>query len=316
MWVTGPLNQTDYQAVSTHTSQPGTFTLLLISISSLTLSLATPVSGQIGLASVNLTHQFCKHCITCCSFHFSSLHCTPQTDYSSQAPQGWPSPPPTIDTYGRLGLGPTANSQLVKDANDGSHSVIDQLILQEGSDPFITLLVSPLETDKGNPLIFNGFMTAGTTVDLSKIFGISPDALSAVGVPVLSKVTNQPKIQLGSNGVFSVDDIQVSGKSVGLSSSVSGAPFGKPVAKLSTTNPWIVAPKSLVDAVYSGVSGASYSSTDRLYHLPCTAEVDVTIVIAGVSYPLSPLDVISTQVGSDQCVGTVSGFLLQRNQRS
>lgn len=201
-----------------------------------------------------------------------------------------------------MGLGPTSNSVLAQDANDGSHSLIDQLILQEGTSDYITLLVSPLETDKGQPVTFSGLLTAGKTVDLSQIFGVSADRLAAVGVPVLSKVVNQPKIE-PSNGTFSIDDILVSGKSV---VSASGSNSAKPTAHLSTTNPRIVAPKALVDAVYADVPGSTYSATDRVYHLPCTAEVSVTIVIAGVSYPMSPLDVIATQVGSEQCVGTVS----------
>lgn len=201
-----------------------------------------------------------------------------------------------------MGLGPTANSVLAHDANDGSHSLIDQLILQAGTSNYITLLVSPLETDKGRPVTFSGLMTAGKTVDLSQVFGVSADRLAAVGVPVLSKVVNQPKIEL-DNGTFPIDDILVSGKSV---ASAIGSKSAKPSAQLSTTNPRIVAPKGLVDAVYAGVPGASYSAADGVYHLPCTAEVALTVVVAGVSYPMSPLDVIATQVGSDQCVGTVS----------
>ncbi|KAH8107766.1 aspartic peptidase domain-containing protein [Cristinia sonorae] len=263
LWVAGSLNSSDFT-------------------SSRTLPSGAIGSACIGFAGTNVTQQF---------YH------------SDNAPQGWPSSPQSFNAYGRLGLGSTANSQITKDADDGSRSFIDQLILGNGSALFITLLVSTLETDKGNALVPNGFLTVGTTVDLSNVFGVSLDRLSAVGVPIMSRVTSQPKIQIGSGGTFVVDDIRISGKSIGLESSVGGAPSGKPVAKLSTTSPWIVAPKSIVDTLYAGVPGASYSASERLYHLPCSAEISVTIVIAGVSYPLSSLDVIGTKVGSDTCVG-------------
>ena len=235
----------------------------------------------------------------------SRIYCSPtNADYASSAPSGWSSPPQSIDTYGHLGLGPTSGSQLVKDAKDGSHSLIDQVLMQESSNKYMTLLVSPLESDKGNPITFSGFFSVGSTVDLTNIFGVSADKLSAADVPVLSKVTSQPKLQIGTANTFPIDDIQVAGKGLGLTSTVSSSK--KPLVTLSTTSPWIVVPKSVVDAVYANVPGASYSSSDRLYHLPCTAEVQVTFVIAGVSYPMSPLDVIATQAGSSQCVGTVS----------
>jgi hypothetical protein len=67
-------------------------------------------------------------------------------------------------------------------------------------------------------------------------------------------------------------------------------------------------PKSMVDAIYSGVSGAEYDTQHNLWTIPCKSEINVAFKFAGVTIPVHPLDTVITlgvKVGpNDKCVGS------------
>lgn len=151
-----------------------------------------------------------------------------------------------------------------------------------------------------------GFWSIGSVLDWSSIFDLTPQELQRSGLPDLSLVKNQTYIDVSVSGTFLIDGIQVSGVSVGLNSSVDGTSPGHAVAKLSTTDLPIIADKSTVDAIYGSVPGSSWSEDERVYYLPCTTELNVTIAIGGTSFTINPLDLVVTTLGSATCVGQVS----------
>lgn len=216
-----------------------------------------------------------------------------------------PPPVPNAPVFGTLGLGSTSLSRIAKDANDGSLSIADQLMIQKGGNPYITLLIAPFESDKGQPSSFSGAMSVGTPVDLPKIFSVPKEKLAAVGVPDLSKVTQQPKVPFGSGNTFPIDSVQVNGQAVNVQSFDRDTVPGRLTARLSTKYPYIVAPRAVVDALYAKVPGASFSESDGLYRVPCTTQLAATLTISDVQIPLSPLDLVSTQLATNECVGSV-----------
>ncbi|VDC06291.1 unnamed protein product [Peniophora sp. CBMAI 1063] len=102
-----------------------------------------------------------------------------------------------------------------------------------------------------------------------------------------------------------LDAVLVGDNTVAVSSSVDGAPSNKAVVLLDTGSSFTYAPSAVVNAIYGGISGASYSASDGLWKVPCSAEVDMALQFNGVVFPLHPLDVvIKSGTGVDVCVGT------------
>jgi hypothetical protein len=65
-------------------------------------------------------------------------------------------------------------------------------------------------------------------------------------------------------------------------------------------------PRDMVDAIYKKVKGAKFSTPDNAYLLPCNAEVNVTFMFQGVSYPVHPLDTVTKAIATDPSKGEVS----------
>ena len=68
------------------------------------------------------------------------------------------------------------------------------------------------------------------------------------------------------------------------------------------------------DAIYSGVPGANFTnitSTGPVWTLPCTAEINTTMLFGNVSFPIHPLDTsfnMTDSSGNQICVGGVRIF--------
>ncbi|KAM5532274.1 hypothetical protein V8D89_014032 [Ganoderma adspersum] len=90
-----------------------------------------------------------------------------------------------------------------------------------------------------------------------------------------------------------------------LTTSVSGAPSDKAVVMLDSGTSYTYAPKSVCDAIYGTIQGATYSAALGQWIIPCDAEVDVALQFGSSVYPLHPLDVTPTNVNDDtMCVGS------------
>ncbi|CDO76249.1 hypothetical protein BN946_scf184470.g7 [Trametes cinnabarina] len=123
-------------------------------------------------------------------------------------------------------------------------------------------------------------------------------------------VANSPKIPTfpesdPTRWTVLLDALLVGPKAVPLSSVVSGAPSGKAVVMFDSGTSYTYAPKDVCNAIYSGIQGASFSSTLQQWVVPCDAEVDIALQFGSSVYPIHPLDVSPANLAdSTMCVGS------------
>jgi hypothetical protein len=67
-------------------------------------------------------------------------------------------------------------------------------------------------------------------------------------------------------------------------------------------------PRSMVDAIYQGASGATFDTNNNLYLLPCNTELNVTFKFGGVSYPVHPLDTVTQSILTNKKLGCAGAF--------
>jgi hypothetical protein len=51
-----------------------------------------------------------------------------------------------------------------------------------------------------------------------------------------------------------------------------------------------IVPLNVSNSIYSGVQGAEFDNSSGMWLCPCNAEINVTVVFGGQSYPIHPLD--------------------------
>lgn len=146
-------------------------------------------------------------------------------------------------------------------------------------------------------------------------------------VPGFENIMNQP--QLPVEKVYELTDkdqhwqvltdkdvgiIGPDGQPIQYSSIVPKAPSGQLVAVLDSGFTLPQVPRSVSDAIYGRVQGAEWSPSSQAWLVPCGQLINVTLNFGGISYPVHPLDVSSTDFGvtfsngSPACLGTVSHF--------
>jgi hypothetical protein len=134
-------------------------------------------------------------------------------------------------------------------------------------------------------------------------------------------ITSQPKLYLkdafmdasnqhwaiitDSNGVIGPD-----GTSISVESIVPHVSGGKMVAVLDSGFTFSQVPRKVSDAIYGRVQGASYSTTDGIWYVPCTQYLTMSFVFGGVTFPIHPLDIVSDDLTSPTglCRGPVSAL--------
>jgi len=125
-------------------------------------------------------------------------------------------------------------------------------------------------------------------------------------------VANAPKISQAppNAGVWSVvmDGFSVGGKKIQWPTTMTTvAPAGKNVVLLDTGTTNILMPAAQVTAVYSSIPGAvlspnsriplaQFSTTNDVWVVPCTAQVDVVTTFSGQDFAIHPLDVTDMQI--------------------
>jgi hypothetical protein len=134
-------------------------------------------------------------------------------------------------------------------------------------------------------------------------------------------VTSQPKLYLkdafmdasnqhwaivtDANGVIGPD-----GNPIVVESIVPHISGGKLVAVLDSGFTYSQVPRKMSDAIYGRVQGASYSTQDGLWYVPCTQYLNLSFVFSGVSLPIHPLDIVSNDItpadANGLCQGPVS----------
>ncbi|KAH0831986.1 aspartic peptidase domain-containing protein [Lanmaoa asiatica] len=205
---------------------------------------------------------------------------------------------------GLIGLGPNSGSSIYdKLSGDSGNSAINRIFQQNSSsNNYITLMLSR----SGDP----GSQITGQFT------------LSSI-VPGFENIMNQP--QLPVEKVYKLTDkdqhwqmltdkdvgiIGPDGQPIQYSSIVPKAPSGQLVAVLDSGFTLPQVPRSVSDAIYGRVQGAEWSTSSQAWLVPCGQLINVTLNFGGISYPVHPLDVSSTDFGvtfsngNPACLGT------------
>ncbi|KAI9573666.1 aspartic peptidase domain-containing protein [Boletus coccyginus] len=205
---------------------------------------------------------------------------------------------------GLIGLGPNSGSSIYKklDGNSGNSAVNRIFQQNSSSDNYITLMLSR----NGDP----GSQIAGQFT------------ISSV-VPGFESITNQPQLpvekvyKLTSKDqhwqILTDKDVGIigpDGQPIQYDSIVPKAPNGQLVAVLDSGFTLPQVPRSVSDAIYGRVQGAEWSPSSQAWLVPCGQLINVTLNFGGVSYPVHPLDVSSSDFGvkfsngKQACLGT------------
>ena len=213
--------------------------------------------------------------------------------------------------YGYAGFGIWPNtSTIAQTFGDWSaDSFVARVLAEPNTGLFWTLLISPLEEDRGQDLSFGGILTIGEIVNLGQIFNISDDELKKDKIPDLKLVTEYPLLNNSAvceNETYYafIDEISWGNGSATLNSSIPGTPKGKIAAYLDSLSPWNQVPYSITKELYGNLQNATYVKESGLWFFDCV-ELSVNITIAGHAYPISPLTV-AQHFEELICVGTVS----------
>ncbi|KIK92952.1 hypothetical protein PAXRUDRAFT_829461 [Paxillus rubicundulus Ve08.2h10] len=206
---------------------------------------------------------------------------------------------------GLIGLGPNSGSTIYKKlSGDTGNSAINRIFQQSpsSSNNYLTLMLNR-RGDPGN--LITGQFT------MSEV------------VPGFENITSQP--QLAVEKVYKVTDedqhwqiltdqgvgiIGPDGQPIQVSSIVPKAPDGQLVVVLDSGFTLPQVPRSMSDAIYGRVQGAEWSTSSQAWLVPCGQLINVTFNFGGVSYPVHPLDVSSSDFnvafsnGSPACLGT------------
>jgi len=100
------------------------------------------------------------------------------------------------------------------------------------------------------------------------------------------------------------------GTSISVESIVPHVSGGKLVAVLDSGFTFSQVPRKVSDAIYGRVQGATYSTTDSIWFVPCTQYLNMSFVFGGVTFPIHPLDIVSDDLTSPTglCRGPVSAL--------
>ena len=111
-----------------------------------------------------------------------------------------------------------------------------------------------------------------------------------------------------NNGVLGPD-----GSSISVESIVPHVSGGQMVAVLDSGFTFSQVPRKMSDAIYGRVQGASYSTTDGIWYVPCTQYLNISFVFGGVTFPIHPLDIVSNDITSSNglCRGPVSALHIE-----
>lgn len=218
----------------------------------------------------------------------------PFTDLTDAFPQA-------VFSVGVLGFGPTGASS-IHSVFPNSHSPIDQLILTNATNPYVTFFFIGSELAYNSPdAVPAGFFSVGEPVDLQALVPTSDGSKP----PDLSVVHNQPAIPLGVDNSFPVQQILHSGDNIPLTSSISGTKPGNAVAILATTSSFNLAPQIVTAAIYSQVKEAAFDQQTGLWHVPCGTQLTTEVVIANSTIVMENESLVIHLPGTSQCVGSV-----------
>ncbi|KAI6151376.1 aspartic peptidase domain-containing protein [Pisolithus thermaeus] len=206
---------------------------------------------------------------------------------------------------GLIGLGPNSGSAIYKKlGGDTGNNAINRIFEQNPSstDDYITLMLSRLNDPGSN---ITGQFTISELVPGYE----NVTSMPQLAVEMVYEVTDQDQhwqaLTDKNVGVIGPD-----GQPISVSSIVPKAPSGQLVAVLDSGFTLPQVPRSMSDAIYGRVQGAEWSTSQQSWLVPCGQLINLTFTFGGISYPVHPLDVTSSDFGvtfsngNPACLGT------------
>ena len=203
-------------------------------------------------------------------------------------------------------MGPNRGSNVreIIDSADGN-GVLDRIFLSNTSTPnYLTTLLGRSDDPTD---IYPGDITVGELVPGFENITTMPK-LPVARVSLREKIDQHWQVLLDKDGITGPD-----GKVINATSIVDG---GKRLnAVLDTGFSLSQVPRQIADAIYGRIPGATFGAVGRgvgeTWKFPCDVEVNLTISIGGVKYPIHPLDTSLdwSENGTTFCIGSVSAFL-------
>ena len=105
-----------------------------------------------------------------------------------------------------------------------------------------------------------------------------------------------------NNGVIGPD-----GNVIAEDSIVRHISGGSLVAVLDSGFTFSQVPRKMSDAIYGRVQGATYSTQEGLWKVPCTQNLSIAFVFGGVTMPIHPLDLVSNDLDQSDPNGLCDG---------
>jgi len=187
-----------------------------------------------------------------------------------------------------------------------SLSNVDSLVNKTGSSSGRTLLFNAFSDNPSEPNFISFVLqrSSDPNDDVEGSFTIGETD------PQYTAIQNSPAIPtfpetFPNRWNILVDSYLVGSQTFSVSTSVSGAPSNKAVVMLDTGTSYSYVSADIAQNIYGNVPGAQFSSALQQWVVPCTAEIDMAIQIAGQVYPLHPLDVVVPSFNTPgQCLGS------------
>jgi len=131
-------------------------------------------------------------------------------------------------------------------------------------------------------------------------------------------VTSQPKLWLkdafmdSSNQHWAIVTdkngvIGPGGDVIAVESIVKHVSGGKMVAVLDSGFTFSQVPRKISDAIYGRVQGATYSTQDQMWKVPCKQNLSLAFIFGGVTIPIHPLDIVNNDLGGSDPSGLCDG---------
>ncbi|KAI3595884.1 aspartic peptidase a1 [Moniliophthora roreri] len=229
---------------------------------------------------------------------FNSFSVSDQAYVLVKSSKDWPV---TTEGTGLLGLGPSSSSVLRRGMKTAAgNPVLDRIFLQNTSTPnFITVLLSRASESPSVQLQEDqqGVLTIGEVV---------PEYVEVQNMPKLKALTDSVATHwvtlLDSSGIIGPD-----GKRIQTWTAVQ-QPQGNSdqlAVMFDTGTSLPMLPSYILNAIYGRVPGAQFLKDRGYWQVPCDYELNVTFVLGGREYPLSPLDLtlpIGQQDGKPVCI--------------
>ncbi|KAI0775709.1 acid protease [Trametes elegans] len=216
-----------------------------------------------------------------------------------------------LEGQGIIGLGPSSASQIKNVyGKSGGDPVLDHIFRTNTSTPnYITILLGRADDPTDT---FVGDVTVGELV--------TP----------FENITSQPRLPvtemkhrggqhwtalLDPNGIIGPD-----GKNINTTKQSTGNRYNV-LFDSGFTFPQVT--KSIANAIYARVPGARFTTVanapGRLWTLPCSTELNVTFTFANISFPIHPLDTVTSAFhgppdadGNPTCVGAFQPLITQQ----